>query len=45
MGVDTATAMATIRLSVGRFTTADEVDEAGLVLPNLGLTAGMTLLL
>jgi cysteine desulfurase len=28
MGVDTATALSTIRLSVGRFTTADEVDRA-----------------
>jgi selenium donor protein len=28
MGVDTATAMATVRLSVGRFTTDDEVDNA-----------------
>jgi cysteine desulfurase len=28
MGVDTATARSTIRLSVGRFTTEDEVDEA-----------------
>ena len=28
MGVDTGTALATIRLSVGRFTTEDEVDRA-----------------